>query len=250
VWQREQLDTWFATFKSTRLVDHFDGEVFEVPDSEIKFEFAAADRIQIRGLLNWLPIWTTNNEVEQFFGRYGEVKQVSHAREGGIATGVREVTITMREGEQRSLPYIGRLHGERFLFVVPGRPPVCFRCEETGHIRQNCPAYFPSGNKSYASAVRTAVGRPTPAERSGETTKQAAVGRPDPDVGKPGDETGAIGTPQDGYRRSSRMRNPKVRRSLRVTPRTKKWEGALRRPPTLTWRHPLWMNPFIYTTKD
>jgi hypothetical protein len=65
---------WFTTFRSSRLVNHFDGQVLEVPDSEIKLEFAAADRIQVRGRLHWLPIWTTKDEVEQFFGRFGEVK--------------------------------------------------------------------------------------------------------------------------------------------------------------------------------
>jgi hypothetical protein len=56
VWQREQVDAWYATFNATRLVDHFDGQVFDVPDSEVKLEFVAADRMQIRGRLHCLPI--------------------------------------------------------------------------------------------------------------------------------------------------------------------------------------------------
>jgi hypothetical protein len=58
----------------------------------------------------------------------------------------------------------------------------------------------------------------------GEKTKQAAVGRPDPAVGKPGDEEGVVGTPQDGYEENLEDEDPQGQEEPEGT---KKWE----------WRH-------------
>jgi hypothetical protein len=78
-------------------------------DIDISLEFAAADRIEVKGRVHWLPIWETNSELKHHLEQFGDVRSVTHQQEQGVATGVRDVTITMREGDQEHLPYIGRL---------------------------------------------------------------------------------------------------------------------------------------------
>lgn len=75
------------------------------------------------------------------------------------------------------LPYMGKLHDSKYLFVVPGQPPVCFRFEEVGHLRQECPAYRygGTGGRSYASAVRT----PTAVSKPGKKEMPLAVDKPE-----------------------------------------------------------------------
>jgi hypothetical protein len=126
-----------------------------------------------------------------------DVKDIKHQTEQGIATGIREFTMTMREGEQEYMPYIGRIHDSKYLLVIPSRPPVCFKCERVGHLRQHCPMYIPvrPQERHYASAVKS--------------TANPVVGKPAPAVGKPGEisikgtvgksqsESKAVGEPQD-----------------------------------------------------
>lgn len=228
-WQKDRSDTWYATFESTRIVDELDGHEMKYKDVDISLQFSAADRIVVKGRVHWLPIWENNTELRRHLEQYGEVRQVAHQTEQGVATGVREITMTMREGDQDSIPYIGRLNGHKYLMVIPGRPPVCFRCERAGHLRQHCPAYMHLHeiNRSYASIVRQqavskpnpAVSKPAPAVRkpgeTGEKESQGAVSKPienEKAVSKPdeavGMPDGAVSKPQE--ERGEDVGNPQV----------------------------------------
>lgn len=47
--------------------------------------------------------------------------------------------MTLREGfTSECLPHQLRLHGGNVLVIVPGRAPLCLRCQKTGHIRKEC----------------------------------------------------------------------------------------------------------------
>lgn len=83
--------------------------------------------------------------------------------DGDIATGVREVVYSMREGEQRHLPYFTSVHGHRCLLSVPGRPPICFRCEEVGHQQCNGGSMPQSRHRIYVDGDE--------AEHNGEDTQ-------------------------------------------------------------------------------
>jgi hypothetical protein len=87
--------------------------------------------------------------------------------------------MTMQEGDQDDIPYIGRLNGHKYLMVIPGRSPICFPCARAGHLRQNCPAYVPvhETSRSYASIVRQQA-----ASKPNQAVKQAGSvsrGRPE-----------------------------------------------------------------------
>ena len=189
VWQKDRSDTWYATFETTILVDELDGHEFKYKDADIRLHFSAADRIEVKGRIHWLPIWVNNHELKQYLDQFGDVIKIGHQTEQGIATGVREVVLRMREGDQDNVPNIGRINGHKFLMVIPGRPPVCFKCERPGHVRQNCPMYMHmhmhDTSRSYASIVR----RPNP-----------AVSKPAPAVGKPGEDHSFGGCWQAQYR--------------------------------------------------
>ena len=115
--------------------------------------------------------------------------------------------MTMREGDQEYMPYIGRIHDSKYLLVIPGRPPVCFKCERAGHLRQHCPMYMPvrPQERNYASAVKSTaipvVGKPASAVgKPGGTSAKETVGKSQGEsgaVGKPKDITGAVGKPQN-----------------------------------------------------
>lgn len=114
----------------------------------------------------------SNDAVGECFDRFWDIKNIKHIKDSDdIATGVREVVISMREGDQRYLPYFTSIEGNRILVTAPGRPPICFRCESVGHMRHECPNFVStkSTGRSYATAIQTpAVSKPG----------QGAVGRP------------------------------------------------------------------------
>lgn len=53
----------------------------------------------VKARVHWLPIWVTNEEVFKVFESHGDVKSITHVMEDAIATGVREVVYSMKEGE-------------------------------------------------------------------------------------------------------------------------------------------------------
>lgn len=49
------------------------------------------------------------------------------------------------------------MHGNKCLIDIPGRPPVCFKCEKVGHLREECTTfrYGRQPIRSYASVAQT-----------------------------------------------------------------------------------------------
>lgn len=162
--------------------------------------FAARDKLVMKARVHWLPIWVTYEEVLRVLGTREDIKSIAHVMDSGIATGVREVVYSMEEGEQRFLPYFTSVHGHRCLLSVPGRPPVCFSCEDVGHLRHQCHegSMAQSRPRSYATAVQTPaagkraegpVGKAPPPQAS----SKSAEGPTGP-AGRSGDSHG----PQEG----------------------------------------------------
>uniref|UniRef100_K1Q855 Uncharacterized protein n=1 Tax=Magallana gigas TaxID=29159 RepID=K1Q855_MAGGI len=98
-------------------------------------------------------MWVTNEEVNNVFAAQGDIKAVNRVLDNGVATGIREVVFFMREGEQKHLPYL------TCIMTIPGRHPICFRCEGVGHLRHQCPyGHANPGPRSYASAAQGPAG--------------------------------------------------------------------------------------------
>lgn len=107
VWRMENQSLWFVIF------DEFDGQTLNSKSVGLILCFSACDRIVVKARIHWLPIWVTNEEVFRVFESYGDVKSITHVMDGDIATRVREGVYSMREGEQRHLPYFTSEHGHR-----------------------------------------------------------------------------------------------------------------------------------------
>lgn len=51
----------------------------------------------------------------------------------------RDMEFTLKEGlSTSSLPHLLTIFGHQCLLLIPGRPPLCLRCNRVGHIRRQC----------------------------------------------------------------------------------------------------------------
>lgn len=213
----DRQDALFVTFSNKAQVSDLEGK--DVIYKELLLHFDVCDRIVIKLKVHWLPLWVSNEDVNRILAKYGEVRKVEHVTENGIITGVRQAELSLREGEQRDIPYISHMYGNKCLIVIPGRPPVCFKCEEVGHLRGECTTfrYGRPPTRSYASVAQTkeAVGKPQ-AEAVGKPQEcvpdNKAVGKPETVeevVGIPQqDETEAVGMPIDEDEQASVSKLP------------------------------------------
>ena len=193
VWQMERGDQWFVTFKDSTIVDNWDGKSLKPPNVNVTLHMYACDRLSVRCRVLWLPLWVTNEDIYRELDKYGDIKDIRYSIDAdGIGTGVREVVFSMRESDQNHLPYMPSVHGHRCLLSVPGRPPICFKCEGVGHLMHQCPHGDRPRLRSYASAVQStvvgkrgegsvgktplqAVSKPTVEEPSGSPSNQTEV---------------------------------------------------------------------------
>ena len=157
MWQMERHFTWYVTFQSPEIFDHYDGKTVTCSSRGLSLHLNAYDRITVKARVHWLPIWVTNDDLSRVLESRGDIKSVQHVTEKNIITGVREVVFSMREGDQNHLPYLTSVHGHRCLLSIPGRPPICFKCEGVGHLRHQCPHGDRPVLRSYASAVQGPV---------------------------------------------------------------------------------------------
>ena len=171
----------------------------------------------------------------------------------------------MREGDQNHLPYLTSVHGHRCL-SVPGRPPICFKCEGVSHLCHQFPHGDRPGLRSYTSAVQgpvvskrgegpvgkapsQAVSKPTVEEPSGSPSNQGDSSGPKEGLvaiptGPPQDNQEDHGSPNEGVEPAISTPNG---RALRAQIR----RVALRCPPNgLTLRCPPWISTASTWTKS
>ncbi|XP_077516550.1 uncharacterized protein LOC144126365 [Amblyomma americanum] len=98
----------------------------------------------VRLKLHWLRHNVPDEDVRAAFAPYGKVTEIARERwrvrgvlEKGSTT--RLITLKLKAGVKLDdLPHQLNVSGELALVVVPGRPPLCLRCRNTGHIRKEC----------------------------------------------------------------------------------------------------------------
>lgn len=118
-WQMDRQDAWFVTFSNNAQVSELEGK--NVIYKELLLHFDVCDRIVVKLKVHWLPLWVSYEDVKRILAKYGEVKRVEHVTENGIITGVRQAELSLREGEQRDIPYLSHIYGHKCLIVIPGR---------------------------------------------------------------------------------------------------------------------------------
>ena len=97
---------------------------------------------------------------------------------------IRNLVIEIPDGTH--IPSIDKLMYDddvhRFLITIPGRGPVCFRCQATGHTRQNCPAPYCRHCVVFTHSTEECTMKNSYARRTGEQQEEQ-VGD-DPEVEK------------------------------------------------------------------
>ena len=97
--------------------------------------------------IHWLPVYVPMAHVAIVLSKYGVVQVWHYSRIKGykdVRSSVRQVILEL--DPKLSLPSVERLHYDnetfRFLITVPGRGPVCFRCDVVGHTQKECNAPY------------------------------------------------------------------------------------------------------------
>lgn len=131
------------------LIDSHDVEVvLEQGDFEIKgrdVSVSAFDTSLLTGTLFWLPFWVPHRDVEDSLGKlladavtsmYVTIPQPGYRDCFSTQRKIRSVT------DMSDLPYFIPItsegHTYRTFLFVPGRPPVCFKCSQSGHMKNSC----------------------------------------------------------------------------------------------------------------
>ncbi|KAM7307253.1 uncharacterized protein ISCGN_010889 [Ixodes scapularis] len=102
------------------------------------------DTRDVKLKLLWLPVHMESQRIEEALAPFGTVRSI--VKEKWRCAGMeqmetlnKEVTLTLREGMNASqIPHQLTVFGCRSLVLVPGRPPLCLRCNRIGHIRREC----------------------------------------------------------------------------------------------------------------
>ncbi|XP_037559858.1 uncharacterized protein LOC119436893 [Dermacentor silvarum] len=98
----------------------------------------------IKMKLLWLPPHLEQKRIVESLEPYGMVQSIT--REMWRCEGMeswqmtnRDVEFTLKEGlSTSSLPHLLTIFGHQCLLLIPGRPPLCLRCNTVGHIRRQC----------------------------------------------------------------------------------------------------------------
>lgn len=98
----------------------------------------------VRVKLHWMLYHVRDDDIRVAFAPYGNIIEVS--REKWRAEGcssqcsmTRVAVLRLKAGvSPEDIPHELRIAGAKALVVVPGRAPLCLRCQRTGHIRREC----------------------------------------------------------------------------------------------------------------
>ncbi|XP_049274323.1 uncharacterized protein LOC125759506 [Rhipicephalus sanguineus] len=136
-------------------------------------------RQEVRLKLHWVAFDVNAETIRRALREYGEVREVISDKWRdedfeGVESTTRFVRLLLREGVTTDrIPHQMRLGSGTALVVVPGRPPLCLRCRNTGHIRRDCRVPRCAGCRAFgheqtdcARSYASAAGRGTTTDQS------------------------------------------------------------------------------------
>lgn len=172
----DKLTSFLASMKS-------DETVFQ--KLRYKFESYGSQVVHIR--VHWLPIFIGNKILEDFFSQFGKVLKIEleklTVQDFVTFSGVRIVTVEMSQQSKNKIPHVVNFEcGNKALLTMRGRPPLCLRCMQLGHVGRDCPG------KVIRPTVSLSVG------------KQAS------EVAKPVEDTGSVSTWTDVVRKGKKAK--------------------------------------------
>ncbi|XP_077508369.1 uncharacterized protein LOC144119677 [Amblyomma americanum] len=91
-----------------------------------------------------LPRYMKHRKIEGALEPFGTVQTIEREKwrcpeMEHMDTANREISLTLKDGVSAStIPHTLNVFGVQALFVVPGRPSLCLRCNRVGHVRRQC----------------------------------------------------------------------------------------------------------------
>ena len=143
--------------------------------------------------VHWLPVVMNNDVLHEVFSSFGKVVKMDFERHGDFENGVRRVFMEVSFAEKLEIPHMLEFaDGLKALVTMSGRPPLCLRCGEVGHVRQACPPLRLASGAGTVRGTEMPARRPADASvlapRQGEavdTQVTATPGEMDPVVATP-----------------------------------------------------------------
>ena len=87
--------------------------------------------------IHWAPDFIPNDLIAEHFNQTYTVISITKEKDQyGFYNGNRK--ITLESAEINSIPHRDTIANHQNLMTTHGRPPLCLKCHQTGHIRQNC----------------------------------------------------------------------------------------------------------------
>ena len=145
--------SYYISFKSVSSVEKIClAAPLEVNNRKFLLTCLGKQVINVR--VHWLPAFAPSTLVTNIMTEYGKVLKVSDGFveiEGvQVKSGVRNVMLEVSESQRLEVPHIINFNcGTQVLLTFPGRPSMCLRCHQLGHIRRDCPV----GARRYAAAA-------------------------------------------------------------------------------------------------
>ncbi|XP_049269920.1 uncharacterized protein LOC125757798 [Rhipicephalus sanguineus] len=99
---------------------------------------------EVKMKLLWLPERLEDIYVHEAFQPFGKIKSISAetwrvSEMEQMRTLNRDVVLALGDGVRVSdIPHLLSVCGLQSLVLIPGRPPLCLRCNKVGHIRRHC----------------------------------------------------------------------------------------------------------------
>ena len=100
------------------------------------------DIVKIR--VHWLPVYVPMTAVCMYLRQFGVVQACDWdyskiVPDHQILTTVRNVVVELKKGAELPSQTELRFGPESFkMLTVPGRGPICFKCNSVGHVRSQC----------------------------------------------------------------------------------------------------------------
>ncbi|XP_077552469.1 uncharacterized protein LOC144166893 [Haemaphysalis longicornis] len=134
---------WAATFKTPEAAQKMLTET-EMEVKGRKCVVVNPGNRDVRVKLHWMLHHVRDDDIRAAFTPYGNIIEVSREKWrvegcGSQCSMTRIAVLRLNAGVMpEDIPHELRIAGAKALVVVPGRAPLCLRCQRTGHIRREC----------------------------------------------------------------------------------------------------------------
>jgi len=163
--RKERFNQWFLTVATNEQADAITDLKFSHLENDIQLVYSSCGGDMIRVRVHWLPAFVSDLQISRYFSLFGDVFEIKHETYGtpeliSTYTGVRDVMLRIQESKKRLIPHRSKIDGESCLITMRGRPPLCLRCNEVGHIRSDCPRHQKKATEEkILKSVKAAVER-------------------------------------------------------------------------------------------